>query len=395
MSKIPQNQHNIGLSFFVTESKHALKRRATFSKFFSQENLKRMIPQIHKIIYMHISAIKQNLWKEGEDQRQFKKLNMHKILEPMFTKIVEIFLLGGTGEKLEIDGYNLTEYLMLTKASLNKARFSLLNFITGGYLAHQSWFPRNWEGLKMKKKVQNLALSIYNNRLKKGPAKGLNIIDLIIKENKDLPEEEKWSDDEIVGSVAFFQVAGADTTQFTTANLIHYIAGDHKAQNDLREASKFIRGSEVKAEDFEKSELLNSSIQEVMRLCGSAPVAFPKLVKKSFKMKGYSFRKGDLIHLPLTLKARNEKFFEDPMTFKANRFLVKNEKAKHVDNMPFSTGHRNCIGQYLAQIFLKSCIASTYSCFEVREDPSLDPEFIFGTVYGIKKCSVLLRPRTD
>jgi len=27
---------------------------------------------------------------------------------------------------------------------------------------------------------------------------------LIIKENKDLPEEEKWSDDEIVGSVAFF-----------------------------------------------------------------------------------------------------------------------------------------------------------------------------------------------
>jgi len=81
-----------------------------------------------------------------------------------------------------------------------------------------------------------------------------------------------------------------------------------------------------------------------MRLCGSAPVAFPKLVKKSFKMKGYSFRKGDLIHLPLTLKARNEKFFEDPMTFKANRFLVKNEKAKHVDNMPFSTGHRNCIG---------------------------------------------------
>jgi len=101
----------------------------------------------------------------------------------MFTKIVEIFLLGGTGEKLEIDGYNLTEYLMLTKASLNKARFSLLNFITGGYLAHQSWFPRNWEGIKMKKKVWHLALRIYNNRLKTGPANGLNIIDLIIKEN--------------------------------------------------------------------------------------------------------------------------------------------------------------------------------------------------------------------
>ena len=81
-----------------------------------------------------------------------------------------------------------------------------------------------------------------------------------------------------------------------------------------------------------------------MRLCGSAPIAFPKLIKKSFKMGKYSFRKGDMIHLPLTLKARDERFFEDPMTFKAGRFLEKNEKARPVDNIPFSTGHRNCIG---------------------------------------------------
>ena len=303
-----------------------------------------MIPDIHKIIYRHITGIKDKLWKEGENLKEFKKLNLHKILEPMFTEIVEIFLLGGSEEKLEIEGHNLTEYLMLTKTSLNKARFSLLNFMSGGYLARQTWFPRNWEGIKMKKKVQDLAMGLYNDRLKSGPAKGLNIIDLIIEENKTLPEEEKWSDDEIVGSVAFFQVAGADTTQFTIANLVHYISNNQKAQDDLREATKDIRGLKVKAEDFEKSEFLNAAIQEVMRLCGSAPIAFPKLVKKSFRMGEYSFRKGDLIHMPLTLKARDERFFEDPLTFKARRFLEKNEKARPVDNIPFSTGHRNCIG---------------------------------------------------
>ena len=187
-------------------------------------------------------------------------------------------------------------------------------------------------------------MELYRNREKTGPAKGLNIIDLMIEENKSLPEDEKWSDDEIVGSVAFFQVAGADTTQFTIANLVHYIADNQKAQADLREATKYIRGPDVKAEDFEKGELISSAVQEIMRLCGSAPIAFPKVVKKSFKMGKYYFRKGDMIHMPLTLKARDERFFEDPMTFKVRRFLEKNEKARPVDNIPFSTGHRNCIG---------------------------------------------------
>ena len=75
------------------------------------------------------------MWKDNEDQKEFKRLNLHKVLEPMFTEIVEVFLLGGSDEKLEIEGHNLTEYLMMTKTSLNKARFSLLNFLTGGYVA--------------------------------------------------------------------------------------------------------------------------------------------------------------------------------------------------------------------------------------------------------------------
>ena len=77
------------------------------------------------------------------------------------------------------------------------------------------------------------------------------------------------------------------------------------------------------------------------------------------------------------------------------RFIKENVKKNDfepIDNIPFSAGSRNCIGQYIARIFIKSALASIFSTFEIENDPSLEPEFVIGAAYGIKDCKVRIRP---
>ena len=54
LRKFPEQIHNLGNSFFTSDSAEALERRSVFSDFFNQKNLQHMMPEIHKIMRRHV-----------------------------------------------------------------------------------------------------------------------------------------------------------------------------------------------------------------------------------------------------------------------------------------------------------------------------------------------------
>ena len=66
---------------------------------------------------------------------------------------------------------------------------------------------------------------IYLEREKDSATKrSKNVIDLIIEENRKLPEDLKWSKKDIVSNINLFQIAGADTTINGTNTFMYYLA---------------------------------------------------------------------------------------------------------------------------------------------------------------------------
>ena len=95
------------------------------------------------------------------------------------------------------------------------------------------------------------------------------------------------------------------------------------------------------------------------------------------------------------MKNKNEEIFENAETFNSKRYESGNDDDSKIhpeDSAPFSLGRRNCIGQYLAKVFLKSIYSSVFSTFEIGKVDGFDPLFKIGAVYSIRDCRVRIRP---
>lgn len=76
---------------------------------------------------------------------------------------------------------------------------------------------------------------------------------------------------------------------------------------------------------------------------------------------------GANVFVPIYTMNRNEKVFENPESFKPERFLAENsmENQNSFNYIPFSAGPRNCIGQKFALYEIKSIVSKIINNFEI------------------------------
>lgn len=86
---------------------------------------------------------------------------------------------------------------------------------------------------------------------------------------------------------------------------------------------------------------------------------------------------------------QSEKIWNDPKTFKPERFELDNMTNKNpFAYLPFSAGPRNCIGQKFAMLEIKSVVSKVLQNFEISLAPGftlkLKPEIVLKPSNGVK-----------
>ncbi|KAG8743101.1 hypothetical protein FRC10_000401 [Ceratobasidium sp. 414] len=236
-------------------------------------------------------------------------------------------------------------------------------------------------------------------------AQGRDLLTLLIKSNMAYEsEDQRMTDDEVLGQISTFLVAGHETTSTSTTWALYALSKHPKAQAKLRqELLESGLGDEPNMADLDKLPYLDNVVRESLRLHSPVPgtvreaahdVHIP--VSKSFKDRHgveqthIAVRKGDTIFLPVQAMNRNKAIWgDDAKEFRPERWDDLSEAAKDVPGvwghvMTFLVGNRSCIGYRFAVIEMKALLYSLIRAIEFDIDPSI-------VVEG--KTTVVTRPR--
>lgn len=165
------------------------------------------------------------------------------------------------------------------------------------------------------------------------------------------------------------QFQGHDTTTSGLSFTCYCISQNPRVQEKLYQEQKSIFGDDLNRHptntDLNDMKYLEAVIKEALRLYPSVPIIGRKLYEDR-KIGDYFIPKNTSVLIGIMHMQRSAKLFEDPLSFKPERFETKIQDHKSAYNwIAFSAGSRNCIGQKFAMMELKVVLSSIIKKFKL------------------------------
>ncbi|PIA38484.1 hypothetical protein AQUCO_02800294v1 [Aquilegia coerulea] len=146
------------------------------------------------------------------------------------------------------------------------------------------------------------------------------------------------------------------------------------------------RSQKVTENDIWRLPYLQAVVKETLRLHPPVPLLVPRRCIEDTEYMGYSIPKETQVLVNVWAIGRDPASWEDPLSFKPERFLGSNidYKGQHYQLLPFGAGRRMCVGVMLAQRMLYLSIGSMVHTFEWALEDGVTPETLdmkemFGT----------------
>lgn len=124
-------------------------------------------------------------------------------------------------------------------------------------------------------------------------------------------------------------------------------------------------------------------IEETLRLYPPVPV-LSRQARNDDTIKGKPVRRGDIILVVPWLLHRHDKHWEAPNAFRPQRFMAPAKRPDRFVYIPFSVGHRVCLGQRFGLTEAVLCLAMLAQRFELDLEPGREVEV---------SCRLTLRPK--
>lgn len=202
----------------------------------------------------------------------------------------------------------------------------------------------------------------------------------------DSQEKVALTDKDVREEAGNLIVAGSDTTAITLTYLVWAVLKQPNLQARLEEEVARL-SDELGMAELETAPILNSVIEETLRLYGAAPGALPRVVpQQGLTVNGYLIPGGVEVSTQAFTLHRDPSIFADPLQFDGLRFLDKSnmttkQKAAY---MPFGGGSRVCIGLHLAwmelrlstALFFRECRGAKLSDCMQDEMMEMDNRFL-------------------
>ncbi|KAF8012347.1 hypothetical protein BT93_I0480 [Corymbia citriodora subsp. variegata] len=202
-----------------------------------------------------------------------------------------------------------------------------------------------------------------------------SLIDDMISHLLHLQESqpEDYSDFMIKGLVLVLLLAGTDTSSITLewimANLLNNPEKLKKAQDEIDSLVGHDRL--VEESDVSKLPYLQCIIFETLRLNATAPLLLPQASSADCTIGGYFIPHDTIVVVNAWAIHRDRELWEDPLSFKPERFEGSDGAKQNKLILPFGLGRRACPGAPLAQRVMGWTLGSLIQCFDwkrVREE---------------------------
>ncbi|KAJ9553382.1 hypothetical protein OSB04_017427 [Centaurea solstitialis] len=188
--------------------------------------------------------------------------------------------------------------------------------------------------------------------------------------------ENKFSNDQINQLVTELFVAGTNTTTSSVVWAMTELVRHKEVMSKIAEEIKREINTD-KISDFEFSKLpyLQASIKEAMRLHPPVPLLLPHMAAETCEVMNYTIPKNSKIFVNLWAMGRDPKVWDDPLSFKPERFIDSklDVKGQDFELLPFGSGRRMCPGMPSGIKSVQLILASLIREFDLVLPNDADP----------------------
>eukprot|EP00731_Ephydatia_muelleri_P008297 Em0004g635a len=232
-----------------------------------------------------------------------------------------------------------------------------------GGLSHLAWLLPGWLPLPSFRKRDRAREEMYR------------IFNEILQKRRETPSESDEDDmlntllqasykdgrpvsnNEIIGMLIGFLLAGQHTSSTTSAWLGFFLARDKKLQDKaFAEQVDVCGGGETTPVNYEQVKdmtLLELCLKETLRL--RPPImTMMRMVKTQQEVKGYTIPPGHQVCVSPTVNHLLEECWTDPDSFNPERFVGDDSSTEKFSYVPFGAGRHRCVGESFAYIQIKT-----------------------------------------
>jgi len=226
----------------------------------------------------------------------------------------------------------------------------------------------------------------------------IDFLDIVLQSKDE--NGDGLNDKEIRDEVDTLLLAGHDTTAAALTWTLYHLAKHQEIQEKCRrEILKVIgKKQDIEWDALGQLQYLTMVIKESLRL--TPPVfTLARLLDKSVTIHSKLAKSWETVipaksNITVNVFAmhRNACVWENPLDFIPERFTAENvAKRPAFAFIPFSAGHRNCIGQNFALAELKVALAKIVGRWKVMIDPEASPVELFPSIILKSKRGILLK----
>ncbi|CAN4118864.1 unnamed protein product [Withania somnifera] len=229
--------------------------------------------------------------------------------------------------------------------------------------------------------IASIFLKEREEERKKGAEKRKDFLDVLLDfEGTGKDEPAKLSEHEIKVFILEIFLAGSETTSSTVEWALTELLRHPETMDKVKTEISKVIGPNRKFEesDIDNLPYMQAVIKESLRLHPPLPFLIPRETIHDTKFMGYDVPKGTRVLVNTWAIGRDPECWDDPMSFKPERFLGSkvDVKGQHYELIPFGAGRRMCVGLPLGHRMMHFALGSLLHQFEWELPHGVSPESI-------------------
>lgn len=185
---------------------------------------------------------------------------------------------------------------------------------------------------------------------------------------------DEFTDEEIHDHLYTFIAAGYEKVALQSAHTLIMLAMHENKQDSLyREIHDMhLTGGKLKQSDLDRMKYLDAVIRETMRLLPAVPIV-GREVMEEFQLGESTVPRSVTLVINFFKLHRNAAVWGvDANEFRPERFLAESDSSASENFLPFSTGPRDCIAKFFAELALKVMIVDFIRYYKISTDLKYD-----------------------
>ncbi len=252
------------------------------------------------------------------------------------------------------------------------------------------WMYLTGERRKFNKILENFDRWIYEiiDERRKSGKRGNDLLSMLM-EAHDEDTGEFMSDKQLRDEFITIYVAGHETSSYALSWTMYLLAQHPEVVHKIKEEVLTIPDIDnIGFEGLRSLSYINQVLTEGMRLYPPAWIV-GRMVKEDTIIDNTPIKKGQNILLSIYAVHRDRRFWDDPESFKPERFAPElHKKRDKFTYIPFGAGPRMCIGNNFAIMEITMILAKLFHHFDFELTPGQtiepDPLVTLRPKYGIK-----------